>query len=88
VIAGSKVGGARDLIAGNVNGWVFESGNLEQLAAVVRKVLVCDDATLDAMGVAAECESARWSAEVAAAGIEDAVLRFPADTLRSSPSVT
>jgi glycosyltransferase involved in cell wall biosynthesis len=88
VIAGSKVGGARDLIAGNVNGWVFESGNLEQLAAVVRKVLVCDDATLDAMGVAAERESARWSAEGAAAGIEDAVLRFPAGTLRSSPSVT
>jgi glycosyltransferase involved in cell wall biosynthesis len=87
VIAGSKVGAARDLIAESVNGWVFESGDLEQLTAVVRRALLCDDAILGAMGVAAERESARWSAEAAAAGIEEAVLRFATGGLRGSPSV-
>jgi len=76
VIAGSKVGGARDLIAQEVNGWVFQSGNLDELAAVVRNALECDDAILGAMGVAAVRESARWSAEAAATGIEAAILRF------------
>jgi hypothetical protein len=61
-----------------VNGWVFQSGNLDELAAVVRDALVCDDATLGSMGIAAERESACWSAEAAAAGIEHAVLRFRA----------
>jgi glycosyltransferase involved in cell wall biosynthesis len=88
VIAGSKVGGARDLICDNVNGWVFESGNAAQLATIVRNAFVCDDATLNAMGLAAERESARWSAEAAAAGIEDAVLRFAAGSFHGSPSVT
>ena len=78
VIAGSQVGGARDLIARDVNGWVFQSGSLDELAAVVRKALVCDVTTLGAMSVAAVRESARWSAEAAAAGIEGAVLRFRA----------
>jgi glycosyltransferase involved in cell wall biosynthesis len=78
VIAGSKVGGARDLIARDVNGWVFQSGSLDELAAVIRKALVCDEATLGAMGVAAVRESARWSADAAATGIEGAVLRFRA----------
>jgi glycosyltransferase involved in cell wall biosynthesis len=75
VIAGSKVGGARDLIASEINGWIFQSADLEQLAAVVGRALACDEATLRAMGLAAERESARWSAEAAAAGIEAAVLR-------------
>jgi glycosyltransferase involved in cell wall biosynthesis len=76
VIAGSKVGGARDLIAEGVTGWVFESGNLQQLTAVVKRALVCDQATLSEMSVAAERESARWSVEAAAAGVEAAVLEF------------
>lgn len=80
VIAGSKVGGARDLIAGDVNGWVFESGDLEQLATILRKALTCDEPVLGAMGVAAERESARWSAQAAAAGIEESVLQFQADS--------
>jgi glycosyltransferase involved in cell wall biosynthesis len=79
VIAGSKVGGARDLITSQSNGWVFESGDLEQLVAVLRKALGCDEATLRAMGLAAERESGRWSAGAAATGIEAAVLRFGAD---------
>jgi glycosyltransferase involved in cell wall biosynthesis len=88
VIASNKVGGARDLITEGVNGWVFQSGDLGQLAAVVRTALTCDAITLGAMGLAAERESARWSADAAAAGIEDAVVRFGTRGLHSSPSVT
>jgi glycosyltransferase involved in cell wall biosynthesis len=75
VIAGSKVGGARDLITPSVNGWTFESGQLAQLTEAVGKALSCTDEALHAMGVAAEKTSACWSIEAAAAGIEAAVLR-------------
>jgi len=74
VIAGSKVGGARDLIANGVNGWTFESANLDQLTAVVAQALGCAESTLAAMGAAAQSESARWSIPAAAAGIEAAVI--------------
>jgi glycosyltransferase involved in cell wall biosynthesis len=76
VIAGSKVGGARDLITEGVNGWIFQSGNLQHLVAVTKTALTCTDATLSAMSCAAERESARWSIEAAAQGIEDAVIAF------------
>ena len=75
VIAGSKVGGARDLVAEGVTGWMFESGDLQQLTAVVKRALVCDRATLNAMSAAAELASAHGSVEAAAAGIESAVLQ-------------
>jgi glycosyltransferase involved in cell wall biosynthesis len=73
VIASDKVGGARDLITPDVTGWVFESGNLPQLTAVVGRALTRDARTLGDMGAAAERESARWSVEAAARGIELAV---------------
>lgn len=76
VIASDKVGGARDLITQGVSGWKFESGNLEQLTAVIGNALTCDPKTLDEMGAAAERESARWSVEAAARAIEAAVLEF------------
>lgn len=76
VIAGSKVGGARDLVADGVSGWTFQSANLEQLTAVVAKALGCETSTLAAMGAAAELESERWSIPAAAAGIEAAVVKF------------
>ncbi len=76
VIAGSKVGGARDLVTAGVTGWTFESGNLQQLVAVVKRALECDRATVNAMSAAAGLESARWSVEAAAAGLESAVLQF------------
>jgi glycosyltransferase involved in cell wall biosynthesis len=76
LIAGSKVGGARDVVAEGVTGWMFESGNLSQLTAVVKHALTCDQATLDAMSRAAEQASARWSVEAAAASLETAVLQF------------
>jgi glycosyltransferase involved in cell wall biosynthesis len=75
VIAGSKVGGARDLVTPGINGWTFESGHLAQLTDVVRQALSCTDQILHAMGAAAADTSASWSIEAAAAGIEAAVLR-------------
>ena len=78
VIAGSKVGGARDLVTEGTTGWTFESGNLEQLTAVLTKALTCSDAALTTMGTAAKSESARWSIEAAARGIESAVLAVAA----------
>jgi glycosyltransferase involved in cell wall biosynthesis len=75
LIASSQVGAARDLITAR-NGWTFESGNLEQLAAVLKNALECDPVTLDAMSAASEAESAWWSTDAAAAGIEAAVVKF------------
>jgi glycosyltransferase involved in cell wall biosynthesis len=76
VIASSRVGGARDLVADRTNGWTFESGDLTQLAAVIREVLGCDRRELRKMGAAALRDSARWSIAAAAAGIERAVVGF------------
>lgn len=76
VISGSKAGGARDLIDEGVNGWIFESGSPEQLTGVLNRALTCGRQTLQRMGEAARAKSAHWSIEAAAAGIEDAVLKF------------
>ncbi len=84
VIAGNRVGGARDLVTQGANGWVFESSNLEQLTAIVKNALTCDEPTLSAMGRAAERESARWTIEAAARGIEEAVVSFDATRARAS----
>jgi glycosyltransferase involved in cell wall biosynthesis len=76
VIASDRVGGARDLVLQGVNGWMFESGNLAQLTAVVSNALACSAAALRDLGLAAERESARWSVEAAASGIAAAVLEL------------
>jgi glycosyltransferase involved in cell wall biosynthesis len=76
VVASSKVGGARDLLRQQINGWLFESGNLDQLTVVIRDILCCEGPRLSEMGEAARRDSARWSIETAAAGIERAVARF------------
>ena len=75
LLASTRVGGARDLVTAQ-NGWTFPSGNLEQLAAVLRKSLECDPAILDAMGAASELASVRWSTDAAAAGIAAAAVKF------------
>jgi glycosyltransferase involved in cell wall biosynthesis len=72
-IVGSKVGGARDLIATGINGWTFESGNLGQLTDAIRQALSCTPERLHSMGAAAQRESQRWSIEAATHGIENAV---------------
>ncbi len=76
VIVSDKVGGARDLVTPGVNGWVFESGNRDDLVAAVEKAFGCDNETLHGMAEAARRESARWSIEAAAHGIERAVVEF------------
>jgi len=76
VIASDRVGGARDLVVHGRNGWMFESGNLEQLTTVVSDAASCSPAALREMGGAAERESARWSVEAAAGAIAAAVLEL------------
>jgi glycosyltransferase involved in cell wall biosynthesis len=79
VIASSQVGGARDLVTDRVNGWIFESGNLGQLIAVIREVLGSPAGNLREMGAAAWRDSARSSIEIAADGIARAVTQFVAN---------
>ena len=76
VIASDRVGAARDMVKQGVNGWVFESGNREALAAVLRDGSACEAAVLRTMSEAARRESQHWSIPEAAAGIERAVLGF------------
>jgi glycosyltransferase involved in cell wall biosynthesis len=76
VVASDRVGAARDLVSHGVNGWVFKSGSLAELAKVLHEASTCDAEVLRKMGEAARRESARWSIEEAAAGIERAVLGF------------
>jgi glycosyltransferase involved in cell wall biosynthesis len=76
VIASTKVGGARDLVIPDRTGWMFESGDVQALAAALAVAGECDRATLAVLGQAAREHSRRWSIEAAAAGIEQAVLQF------------
>jgi glycosyltransferase involved in cell wall biosynthesis len=76
VIASTKVGGARDMVRHGVNGWVFEAGNSTQLAGALREALACERETLRGIAEAAERDSAQWSIEAAATGIERAVAQF------------
>jgi hypothetical protein len=62
------------LITPGLNGWVFQSGDLEQLTAIMANVLTGTEATLSAMGAAAEAESTCWSIDAAANGIATAVI--------------
>jgi glycosyltransferase involved in cell wall biosynthesis len=79
LIAGTQVGAARDLIVPWVNGWLFTSGDGRQLTGVIRDALESGPARLRDMSQAAMKESARWSIEVAAPGIEAAVVRAVAE---------
>jgi hypothetical protein len=57
-----------------VNGWTFQSGDLDQLTAIVANILTGTEATVSAMGAAAEAESVHWSIDAAANGIANAVI--------------
>jgi glycosyltransferase involved in cell wall biosynthesis len=74
VIASSKVGGARDLVRQEENGWTFISGDLEDLQRVLARAVGRGKAGLRAMGEAAQQYSAQFSSEVSACGIGEAVL--------------
>jgi glycosyltransferase involved in cell wall biosynthesis len=75
VIAGSRVGGARDMIVNGVTGWIFRSGDGRELCDVLRATLALDRGALLRHGETAQSASERWSTEAAATGIEDATLR-------------
>jgi glycosyltransferase involved in cell wall biosynthesis len=88
VIAGSRVGGARDLIRVGETGWIFESGNLASLIDVLRGALALGRPGLLSMGQVAQTWIAQWSTVEAANGIEGATLRavldFRADSSRAA----
>jgi glycosyltransferase involved in cell wall biosynthesis len=73
IIASSKVGGARDLIRNGSNGWIFESGNADDLVRVLKTALACGHTGLRAMGEEARRMAEYWSTEVSAARIAEIV---------------
>jgi len=73
VIAGSRVGGARDLVQSTLNGWVFESANRAALADALRKAAGCGVEGLRSMGREARIYIGAWSTESAATRIAAAV---------------
>ncbi len=86
VIVSNRVGGTRDLVKDGVNGWIFEASSLDQLTGAVRRALMCEPQTLDAMGEAARRTSADWTLTAAAAGIERAVVTFCANARMTRPA--
>jgi glycosyltransferase involved in cell wall biosynthesis len=75
VIAGSRVGGARDLIRSGATGWTFESGNVAALTDVLHRAVDLGRAGLLSMGETAQKSISKWSTEAAAEGIENATLQ-------------
>ncbi len=75
LIASSRVGGARDLIRAGETGWVFESGNRQDLIRVLGTAVAAGRHALLAMGQHALEMSADWSTEAAAQGIAAIALR-------------
>ncbi|MGB8193511.1 MAG: glycosyltransferase family 4 protein [Chitinophagaceae bacterium] len=70
IVASDKVGGAIDLVKDGVNGYVFESGNVQQLAEKLK--LALNDH--EAMGKRSQEMIADWSLERQAECIEKALL--------------
>ncbi len=74
VVASSRVGGARDLIAQGANGWIFEAGNQEALIGVLNQGLGMGREGLRRLGLAAQRASEGWTTGIAATKITEAVL--------------
>jgi glycosyltransferase involved in cell wall biosynthesis len=75
MIASSRVGAARDLIQAGETGWVFESGNRQDLIRILGTAVAAGRDRLRRMGEQALKMSADWSTEAAANGIAAAALR-------------
>jgi glycosyltransferase involved in cell wall biosynthesis len=73
VIASNRVGGARDLIRHQVDGWIFESGNRSELTQLLVAIAHMDRHALAAMGAAARETAMAWSSEATAAKIAQIV---------------
>lgn len=87
VIAGSRVGGARDLVKPAVTGWVFESGNEQELTRVLADALVLGRAGLRQMGEEARNLIAGWSTQAAADSIAAAAVLACEGRGRSAPAL-
>jgi glycosyltransferase involved in cell wall biosynthesis len=75
VIASSRVGGARDLIRAGVTGWIFESGNKDDLVRVLQCAVEAGPNGLRQMGQHAQSMMVDWSTEAAARAIAAAATR-------------
>jgi glycosyltransferase involved in cell wall biosynthesis len=73
VIASSMVGGARDLIRVGVNGWLFESGDVQGLIHVLRLAVGVGRKGLKEMGIAGHALISNWSTEESARCISEIV---------------
>src|ERR1700733_3537619 len=85
VIAGSRVGGARDLVEPGATGWVFESRSREDLVHVLRAAVSLGREGLMRMGEEAQRRSSSWSTEAAAAAIASTVISACAARHRRAP---
>jgi len=75
VIAGSKVGGARDLVRQGLNGWIFQSGDSDALARTLRMALERGKEKVQAMGQMSLEIVREWSIEESALRMSDAILQ-------------
>ncbi|HTW74426.1 MAG TPA: glycosyltransferase family 4 protein [Steroidobacteraceae bacterium] len=73
VIAGSRVGAARDLVRDGTTGWTFPSGDLPALASVLAAALALGRQGLHAVGAEGRRLIGSWSMAECAAGIVEAV---------------
>jgi glycosyltransferase involved in cell wall biosynthesis len=73
VIASSRVGGACDLIHAGVNGWLFESGDVEGLIHVLRLAVAVGRKGLKEMGASGQALISNWSTEETARRIGEVV---------------
>jgi hypothetical protein len=75
VLAGSRVGGARDVIESGTTGWTFDSGNMTALTDVLHGAIALGRHGLLSMGETARKSICNWSTAAAAKGIESATVR-------------
>jgi glycosyltransferase involved in cell wall biosynthesis len=76
IIASSNVGGTRDLVLTNENGWSFPSGDEKGLRAILRQAVGRGPMGLRQMGNIAQTMSASWSTQESARCIADAILAW------------
>lgn len=76
VIASSKVGGARDLIINGQSGWIFESGNIDQLTTILAQAIDKGQSGLNEIGNQAHKIVNKWSTEESASQTEDSIIEY------------
>jgi glycosyltransferase involved in cell wall biosynthesis len=84
ILASCKVGGARDLIQNDENGWIFESGNGIALAAILHRAVELGRRGLRVLGQTGQVRSAHWSTEESARCTAEAVEGCFESTTRST----